>query len=87
MSEPDAKQMKCRDCGGPIDLTPLGECNRCLDWQDRAIEAGIQRDAALAALKKYGRHTGDCHAGYFDGHLKGLRCTCGLDAALKEDVE
>ncbi len=48
--------------------------------QDRAEQAEQQRDAAHAALKRFGRHDKDCDSKFpvqFNAS-----CTCGLDAAL-----
>lgn len=50
----------------------------------RALKAEQQRDAARAALEKYGDHLRSCACS-----ARGVRgqqipiCTCGLDAALK----
>jgi hypothetical protein len=46
--------------------------------QDRAEQAEQQRDAAHAALMKYGRHNSSCAIHYQNG----WPCNCGLDAAL-----
>jgi hypothetical protein len=46
----------------------------------RALEAEVAR--LRRALKKYGRHTGECAAIGCLGTLTGRSCTCGLSAAL-----
>ena len=53
-----------------------------LDIISKLETAEQQRDALLAALQKYGRHTpGGCH------HLNGFGCDCGLNEAIAKAQE
>jgi len=54
-----------------------------MKMNDRLQQAEQQRDAAHAALTKFGKHWLSCGSRYVsDGDTTGPVCTCGLDAAL-----
>jgi hypothetical protein len=75
----------CLFCGAECD-----ESTMCLDVRSCLSRVRKQRDKALAALGRYGRHDPDCPkcvtgAARLRAALAGrARCVCGLDAALAD---